>query len=118
MIYTQSNGNRPYISWLDTIDDVHARAAIAARLNRVALGLLGNHHDVGHGVCELRIDYGPGYRVYYGEWRNYTVLLLSGGTKRGQQRDIDTAHTYFADFKKQNTVIPSPFTKRPRRPRR
>jgi putative addiction module killer protein len=104
LVYERPDGSQPYIEWLSCIQDIRARATITTRLNRVALGLLGDHHDLGNGVWELRIDYGPGYRIYYGEWHGYVVLLLMGGTKRGQQRDIKTAKEYFENFKQRNAI--------------
>jgi putative addiction module killer protein len=77
--------------WLDGLRDVQARARIVARLVRVSLGNLGDAKSVGDGVSELRIDYGPGYRVYF-IWRGQElVVLLCGGDKSGQARDIARA---------------------------
>ena len=87
---------------MGSLKDAKVRAIVRTRLDRVSLGLLGDHHDVGEGVWELRIDYGPGYRVYYGEWKGYTVVLLMGGTKRGQNRDIAAAQEFFAEFRRRN----------------
>ena len=61
--YETSEGKSPFEGWLDSLKDVKTRAIIRTRLDRVALGMLGDHHDVGGGVREFRIDYGPGYRV-------------------------------------------------------
>jgi putative addiction module killer protein len=69
-----------------------------ARLKRVELGNLGDHHGVGEGVYELRIDFGPGYRVYFGEDGKRLVVLLIGGTKKTQRRDIETAKRYWSDY--------------------
>jgi putative addiction module killer protein len=59
----------------------------------------GNWKNVGGGVCELRIDHGPGYRVYYGQEGETLILLLCGGTKRTQAKDIEKAHAYWKDYK-------------------
>ena len=72
---------------------------IQARLARVAVGNLGDARSVGNGVMELRIDWGPGYRVYFVRFRNMLVLLLCGGDKRAQQKDIERAKAYFEDYK-------------------
>ena len=75
-----------------------ARQRVRTRINRLRLGNFGDHQPVGDGVCELRIDYGPGYRVYYGRDGAEIVILLIGGDKRTQDRDIETAKEYWADY--------------------
>ncbi len=69
-----------------------------ARLKRVQLGNLGDHRGVGEGVYELRIDFGSGYRVYFGEDGKRLIVLLIGGTKKTQTRDIETAKRYWSDY--------------------
>jgi putative addiction module killer protein len=76
--------------WLSGLKDVRARARIAIRLDRLALGNSGDSKPVGSGVCELRIDYGPGYRVYFSQ-RGSMIVLLCGGDKRTQATDIKRA---------------------------
>ena len=76
-----------------------ARAIIRNRINRVRLGNTGDVEPVGEGVFELRIHYGPGYRVYYGELERVVVILLCGGTKRSQSRDIERAKIYWQDLR-------------------
>jgi putative addiction module killer protein len=76
-----------------------ARAGLEARIARVAVGNFGDSEPVGDGVLELRIDWGPGYRVYFARLGQVVVLLLCGGDKTTQQKDIDRAKTYFADYK-------------------
>jgi putative addiction module killer protein len=80
-----------YAKWLDGLRDVHARARILIRVERLAAGNPGNVKPVGEGVSELRIDYGPGYRVYYKNQGQEVVVLLAGGDKRTQASDIKTA---------------------------
>ena len=80
-----------YAKWLDGLRDVHARARILARVERLAAGNPGDVKPVGEGVSELRIDYGPGYRVYYKKHGREVVILLAGGDKRTQASDIKTA---------------------------
>jgi putative addiction module killer protein len=80
-----------YAKWLDSLRDVHARARILARVERLAAGNPGDVRPVGKGVSELRIDYGPGYRVYYTQRGRELVILLAGGEKRTQASDIKTA---------------------------
>jgi len=69
-------------------------------LNRVRLGNFGDCRPVGKGVNELRVDYGPGYRVYYGRSKTAIVILLCGGSKRSQSKDIPLAQAYWADYKR------------------
>lgn len=87
--------------WLDGLADIMARAAILKRIDRVEEGNLGDHRGIGHGVSELRVHYGPGYRVYYGEDGGRIVLLLCGGDKRGQKKDIRRAQKAWADYRRQ-----------------
>ena len=80
-----------YAKWLDGLRDIHARARILVRIERLAVGNPGDVRPVGEGVSELRITYGPGYRVYYKMVEQKIVILLAGGDKRTQSRDIKTA---------------------------
>ena len=79
--------------WERTLDDSKVQALIAARLNRIAYGLLGDVKPVGDGVSEIRIHYGPGYRIYFTRRGNEIIVLLCGGDKDSQKRDIATAKT-------------------------
>ena len=79
-----------------------AKAKIALRVGRLALGNRGDVKPVGRCLSEMRIDYGPGYRVYYGRHGNSVILLLCGGTKNGQSRDIKTAKALFEIWKTSN----------------
>ena len=97
--YQTAAGERPFVEWLAGLTDKQARARIEARLARVAAGNLGDVETVGDGVLELRIDWGPGYRVYFSQAGHVIVLLLCGGDKRTQQKDIKRAKTYFKDYK-------------------
>jgi putative addiction module killer protein len=83
---------------LDELRDPVTRARIVARLDRLKAGLLGDWKSIGDGVFELRIDVGPGFRVYYGQEGNVLILLLCGGDKRTQTKDIENAHTYWKDY--------------------
>lgn len=80
-----------FAKWLDGLDDIRARARILVRIERLAQGNPGDVKPVGGGVSELRIDYGPGYRVYYIKKGQSIVILLAGGDKRTQSRNIKTA---------------------------
>ncbi|MGP4920696.1 MULTISPECIES: type II toxin-antitoxin system RelE/ParE family toxin [Pseudomonas] len=80
-------------TWESKLKDRRAKAAISARIIRVANGLMGDVSPVGQGVSELRIHYGPGYRVYFQQRGDELVILLCGGDKATQSRDIETAKT-------------------------
>jgi len=80
-----------FAAWLDGLRDVHARARIQVRIERLILGNPGDVQPVGEGVSELRIDYGPGYRVYFKQRGRELVILLAGGSKASQVADIRTA---------------------------
>lgn len=80
-----------FAKWIDGLDDIRARARILARIERLTSGNPGDVKPVGEGVSELRIDYGPGYRVYYTQHGRSVVILLAGGDKSTQDRDIKTA---------------------------
>lgn len=82
-----------FMTWERNLKDRSAKAIIAARIFRVANGLMGDVKPVGEGVSELRINYGPGYRVYFQQRGNEVVVLLCGGDKSSQPRDIKTAKT-------------------------
>jgi|SRR5882724_591502 len=97
--YQTADGRTPLQEWLDGLRDRTTGSRIVARLDRLTEGLRGDWKNVGGGVCELRIDHGPGYRVYYGQDGDTLILLLCGGTKRTQARDIEDAHEYWKDYK-------------------
>ena len=80
-----------FANWLDALKDIRARARILVRIERLAAGNPGDVKPVGGGISELRIDYGPGYRVYYKKKGRQVVILLAGGDKRTQSKDIKTA---------------------------
>jgi putative addiction module killer protein len=80
-----------FTKWLDDLNDIRARARILVRIERLAAGNPGDVKSVGEGVSELRIDYGPGYRVYYKKQGQKVVILLAGGDKNTQAKDIKTA---------------------------
>jgi putative addiction module killer protein len=80
-----------FAEWIDDLRDIRGRARIQARIERLAMGNSGDAKSVGEGVCELRINYGPGYRVYFTRRGREVVLLLAGGDKSSQTRDIRTA---------------------------
>jgi putative addiction module killer protein len=80
-----------YVKWLDGLRELPARGRVLARVERLAAGNPGDAEPVGEGVSELRINYGPGYRVYYKQQGRELVILLAGGDKSSQSRDIEAA---------------------------
>ena len=97
--YQTSAGEQPFVEWLQGMNDRQARTRVEARLARVVIGNLGDVEPVGEGVIELRIDWGPGYRIYFAQVGQVIIPLLCGGDKRTQQRDINRAKEYFEDYK-------------------
>lgn len=87
-----------FASWLDGLADATARSRIAKRLARIEIGLMGDVKSVGGGLSEVRIDYGPGYRVYFARRGQAVVVLLCGGDKGSQARDIARAKAMAADL--------------------
>jgi putative addiction module killer protein len=98
--YLTSDNKDVYLDWLRKLRDTTARIAIDRRLNRVELGHFGDHRFCRDGVWELRIDVGPGYRVYYAVAGREIVLLMCGGDKRTQSKDIDRACEYWQDWQR------------------
>lgn len=96
--YRAADGREPFAEWLDGLRDRQARARIVARVDRMQAGFRGDWKPVWRGVFEVRVDHGPGYRVCCGQDGNALVLLLCGGDKRTQQRDIEAAHGYWQDY--------------------
>lgn len=95
--YLTAGGVDPFGEWFNALRDSQAQARVRARIDRVGRGLFGDCEPVGEGVSELRIDWGPGYRVYFARAGAEIVLLLLGGDKRKQQADIKTAKEYWHD---------------------
>ena len=87
-----------YSRWFDSLRDRKARARIDVRIRRLSLGNPGDVRPVGEGVSELRIDYGPGYRVYFAQHGATLIILLTGGDKRTQKRDIEKALRMSREF--------------------
>lgn len=98
LIYKTIDGKCPFEEWLNGLKDMTGRALIRKRINRVRLGNLGQNRSLGDGVWELKIDFGPGYRVYYGEDGPRIVVLICGGDKGSQGRDIAKAKEYWRDY--------------------
>lgn len=103
--YRTREGEVPFEEWLTHLRDRKAVARIKIRIDRVRLGTFGEHRFVGQGVWELKIDYGPGYRVYFAHEGARVILLLCGGDKRTQDKDIREAHEYWVNYKKRKQEI-------------
>lgn len=102
-IYSADDGRKPFAEWLDTLADRNGRAAIRARLLRVELGNFGDCKPLRKGVMELRIDQGPGYRVYLSRQGPVIVLLLCASDKADQARAVERAIDYLTDWKQRGT---------------
>lgn len=98
VLYQTQAGVVPFEYWLNSLRNIQARAAIRKRLNRVRLGNLGDSKRVGRNIFELRIDIGPGYRIYFEKQNDTIVVLLCGGDKSSQSKDIQQAQKYWIDF--------------------
>lgn len=98
-IYEQVDGKKPYEEWLNDLKDGMSRARIRARIDKVATGNFGDHKPVGDSVSELRFTFGPGFRVYYALKNETIVLLLIGGDKSSQEKDIEKAKEFWSDYK-------------------
>ena len=98
-IYETPDGKRPFQEWIDSLKDHEAQGWILARLERIHLGPFGDCKSVGDGVSELRIDTGPGYRVYFGQEGHSIVILLCGGSKAAQRKDITSAKAFWMDYR-------------------
>jgi len=98
--YLTADGKNPFREWLHALKDIVARARIRARLNRVRLANFGDCKTVGASLYELRIPFGPGYRVYFGKAGRNIVILLVGGDKKTQKKDIQKAQNYWQDYQR------------------
>ena len=97
--YLDTKGRSPYARWFNRLD-AQAAARVATALVRMEQGNLSNAKGVGTGVLECRIDSGPGYRVYFGREGDALIILLGGGTKTRQQKDIKTAHDLWKEYRR------------------
>jgi putative addiction module killer protein len=98
--FSADDGHSPFETWFSALD-VRSAAKVTVALARMEQGNFSNAKSVGEGVHEYRIDWAPGYRVYFGRDGDVLVILLTGGIKRRQQRDIDMARVLWADYKRQ-----------------
>jgi putative addiction module killer protein len=95
--YVQADGSCPFREWLASLD-VAIRARVQARVMRIESGNFGDHKQIDSDVHELRLDFGPGYRLYFARQGKAVVILLCGGDKKSQRRDIKTAQNFYKDF--------------------
>ncbi len=98
-VYVTRDGEDPFQEWLNGLADQRARVLIDKTIAKVRLGNLGQHKSVGEGVQEIVLDYGPGYRIYFGEHGATLVILLCGSTKKRQEKAIKQARRYWKDWK-------------------
>ena len=102
--YLTRAGRTPVSEWISELADAHAKARIRDRIDRISQGNLGDCRSLGGGLSELRIDWGPGYRIYYAMIGRSCVLLLCAGDKRKQSSDIQRAREYFKDYKERTRI--------------
>jgi putative addiction module killer protein len=98
--YLTPNGANPFRDWFHSLKDGRTRARVRVRINRVRMGIFGDSKPVGGGVHELRLAFGPGYRIYFGRDGQTLVLLLCAGDKRSQGRDIQRAKSFWQDYRR------------------
>ncbi len=98
-IYETEDGRVPFSEWLTSLKDIQASARILLRLDRAKQGNLGDHKPIADAMFEFRMDTGAGYRVYFGRVSNQLIVILWGGDKGSQQRDIEKAQRYWMDYR-------------------
>lgn len=98
--YLTPAGDDPFQAWIDELKDLSARVAVLRRVDRMSAGNFGDHKFLRDGVWELRVDFGPGYRVYYGKHGKAVLILLCAGAKRTERSDIDRAVGFLAEFQR------------------
>lgn len=104
-IYEQNNGKSPFEDWIQNLRDKTAKAIIFQRIDRLRLGNFGNCQSVGSGVHELKISWGPGFRVYFGLDGINIIVLLCGGDKSTQKEDIQKAYKMWGEFKNETKKL-------------
>ncbi|MBZ5594981.1 MAG: type II toxin-antitoxin system RelE/ParE family toxin [Acidobacteriia bacterium] len=96
-IYATPNGRTPFTEWLEALKDQRGRDIIKVRVRRISVGNFGDNKSLGGGLYELRVNFGPGYRVHFGR-ENEDVILLWGGQKQQQAKDIARARIYWTEY--------------------
>lgn len=104
IVYADEHGHEPFTAWLNGLRDVMGRKRILARAKRLAQGNYGDCEPIGDGLSELRMFFGPGYRVYFGEVPDHLVILLCGGDKSSQKDDIKQAKAYWKEYQRHATA--------------
>jgi putative addiction module killer protein len=104
VFYADENGNEPFGAWLNKLRDKQGRRRILNRLLRVQQGNYGDVEPIGEGLSELRLFFGSGYRVYFGEEEGNIVIILCGGDKDSQSRDIENAKAYWKEYKRRASI--------------
>ena len=102
-VYTDARGRMPFERWFNRLDPL-AASKVTTAVTRMELGNLSNVKSVGRGVWERRIDFGPGYRIYFGRDGEELIVLLGGGTKRRQQNDIENAWELWEEYKQRKKL--------------
>ena len=105
LVYSTRDGRCPLDEWLHALKNARARAKIRARIARLRMGNFGDCKPVGEGVHELRVHYGPGYRIYFGRQARAVVVLLCGGHKGRQPTDIARAQRYWREHRNANSPL-------------
>ena len=100
--YLDENGKNSFHDWVESFRDGKTRSILFGRLARVRVGNLGRCESLGQGIFELKIDYGPGYRIYFGYKNLQIVLILLGGEKSTQRKDILKAQAFWTDYRRRN----------------
>jgi putative addiction module killer protein len=98
--YVAGNGRNPFSQWLLNLNDRKARAIILRRINQAEEGNFGAYRALGDELFELKVQFGPGYRIYFGLDENILIILLCGGDKGSQKRDISHAREYWDDYRR------------------
>jgi putative addiction module killer protein len=99
-IYETEQGKQPYVDWFNGVRDTKAQARLSTRITRLRQGNFGDSKPIGEGVIELRVDYGPGYRIYLGRDGDKLVILLSGSDKSDQKAAVKQAKEYWQDYRR------------------
>lgn len=102
IVYRTEQESEPFTNWFNALKDTRTQARIDARLARVEAGNLGEYKSVGDGVFELRLDFGKGFRLYFGNIGSTILVLLTGGTKEQQSADIARAQDFWRDYQTRN----------------
>lgn len=100
--FENDNGKEPFTEWFAGLRDIMAKIKVRQRLDRMSKGNFGYVEPVGEGVSEAKIDYGPGYRIYFANLSKKRILILYGGDKSTQKKDIKKSQKYFKEFKLEN----------------